>query len=385
VAVAVAQAGERRARLLQVPYRMARLGRIQGGAAANALCGMRMTERTWRLGRQGTASRYRIDDAVEGPSLTQPTAPSRSDLWSALLAERGRAQRVARARCSSPQDAEDCVQEALARVVAMPDVDLRRVGPLLSVIVANLAADTHRSRGRALKAEPRLVAAGLAQPSPEEEVCDALEARWLWDMRTELPDQDRAVLELRAHGHTAGQAAEALGVTYKAAESAYTRARTRMRAIWRAAAALFGILWGRPVRESAPVAVPVAASVAVALLAVLGVVVPADDGQANPGSGRPLVEAGRAEAAVRAVPQVQAARRPVRPAPAPSAARPAPRDPPSPAAAPIRLVPQSSAGPAYVTGVRVGEERPEESVTETVERCLREGVIVTPSHVDCAG
>lgn len=341
-----------------------------------------------QLGRQGTDSRHRSGDLVDEPSSPQPAPASRSDLWNALLAERDRAQRVARARCSSKQDAEDCVQEAMARVVAMSDVDLRRVGPLLGVIVANLAADTHRARARAFKAEPRLVAAGLAEPSPEEDVCDALEARWLWAMRTELPDQDRAVLELRAQGHTAGQAAEALGVTYKAAESAYTRARMRMKAIWRAAAALLGILWGRPVRDTAPVAVPVAASVVIAGLAVLGVVIPAGEGQADSSSRQTLAEPGRPEAATEAADVVvQATRRPAGPppAPVPAAVLAGPRNAPPVSPVPVRVVPQSAAGPAYVTGVRVGEEHAEESLAETVKRCLRKGVIVTPTYVDCAG
>ena len=73
---------------------------------------------------------------------------ARPELWAALLAERDRAERVARARCRSRQDAEDCAQEAMARVAAMPDVDLTRIGPLISTVVAHLAVDTHRYAAR---------------------------------------------------------------------------------------------------------------------------------------------------------------------------------------------------------------------------------------------
>jgi RNA polymerase sigma factor (sigma-70 family) len=315
--------------------------------------------------------------------LSQPTAMSRSEVWRAVLAEQERAQRVARARCSSPQDAEDCVQEAMARVVAMPDVDLRRVGPLLSVIVANLAADTHRVRSRAVRAEPRLRASALAQPSPEDDICDALEAQWLWERRVELPEQDRAVLEFRAQGRSAAQAAEALGVTYKAAESAYTRARTRMRAIWRAAGALLGVLWARPARETAPVAIPVAASV-LAVLAVLGVVPPGGAGQATPGKRGVSKQPVSVQSSVPTATGTDAAV-PTRAAPTDAGPTPLPRPTSAAPAPPTRLIPRSSAGPVYAPGVRGGEERTEESFTDTVDRCLREGLIVTPTHVDCAG
>jgi RNA polymerase sigma-70 factor (ECF subfamily) len=316
---------------------------------------------------------------------------SRSELWQAVIAERERAERVARSRCSSRQDAEDCVQEAMVRVVAMSDVDVARVGPLLSTVVANLAADTHRSRSRAARAEPRLRPAAISQPSPEEDVCDALEARWLWDKRAELPDQDRAVLELRTQGRTAGEAAAALGVTYKAAESAYTRARTKMRAIWRAAAALLGILWGRPGRDAAPVVVPAAASAALAVLTVLTVlatVVPAGEGRAEPRppDRHPRVAVTAQAATEPAEPAAQTVPRPpraVEPPPETKQATPPAASDEDPA--PVVGLPAPTAGPVYAPAVGVGQERPEESMAETVERCLREGLIVTPTHVDCAG
>jgi RNA polymerase sigma factor (sigma-70 family) len=325
---------------------------------------------------------------VEGSRLSQPKADDRSELWSAALAERDRAQRVARARCSTPQDAEDCVQEAMARVVAMSDVDVRRVGPLLSTVVANLAADTHRARARAVRAEPRLRAANLPLPSPEEEVCDVLEARWLWGRRDELPEQDRAVLEQRVLGRTAGEAAQALGVTYKAAESAYTRARARMRAIWRAAAALLGILWGRPVRESAPVVVPVAASAAAAVLTVLAlVVVPAEDGQAaTPGANGAVAPSALVGEASRAV---SLSGRPPATQPRPAATvapKTVPVTPvPASEAGPVRVVPRTAAGPVGAPGVRFEEEREDQSVVESVFQCLGGGLIVSPTRVDCEG
>jgi RNA polymerase sigma factor (sigma-70 family) len=317
----------------------------------------------------------------EGGSVRPTQDESDRDLiWSALLEERPRAERVARARCSNPQDAEDCVQEAMARVVAMDDVDAARVGPLLATVTANLAADSHRGRARAARAEPRLRAALLHEQTPEEAVCDAAEARWLWQRTEVLAAQDRTVLALRAQGRSAAETAQVLGLTYKAAESAYTRARSKMRAVWRATAAALGILWGRPPRRPAEPAAAAAAVVALAL-----VLLPSIEG----------------EAAVPPPPSAQASVPSVAPrSPAPSpVASPSPdaivaRDPSGPAE-PVAATPRPSqilirsrplvVDRTSVGATAVGRERPEETLGQTLERCLSQGLILTPGYIDCAG
>lgn len=302
--------------------------------------------------------------------------------WAALLAECDRARRVARARCASTQDAEDCVQEALARVAAMPDVDLRRVGPLLATVTANLAADAHRTAARQRRALPRLRPALPYDPGPEEGVCEMSEAQWLWARRDALPPQDRAVLELRAAGSSTVQAAACLGLTHKAAESSFTRARARMRAIWQATAAAFGILLGR--RPNGGRAATLGGATAAVVAAVTVLVVTASPDGASP----EVVTAPPGEVT------------PVAPVPAPVSLDPpvaASPDRPSRSTSSTVAPPSTPAAPPLVstrplrTGVvggfpvEVTRERGEESLPQTLERCLREGVVVSLTEINCRG
>lgn len=195
------------------------------------------------------------------------------DVWEALLGSRDRAMRVARARCADPHEAEDCVQEALVRIAAMPNVDISRIGPLVSTVVARLAVDGHRARGRSTRLAGKLRSLDRAAPSPEEDVCDFAEARWLWSLRESLSDQDRRALELRIAGRSVTESAEDLGVTYKAAENSLRRARSRLRTAWAATAALIGVLWVR--RPAIPATALAAAPVAFLAAATLAVLSPA--------------------------------------------------------------------------------------------------------------
>jgi RNA polymerase sigma factor (sigma-70 family) len=191
------------------------------------------------------------------------SAATRDEVWQAVLAHRERAVRVARSRCASPQDVDDVVQEAMLRVAAMPKVDLPRVGPLLTTVVANLIADSWRSASSAARAQERLVGWQGAQPGPDEAVCDELAARWLWSRRAVLSEQDRRVLELRVEGLAPADVAQRLGLTLKGVEASFTRARSGMRKAWRAAAAVAGGLWcqlPRPSESTAVVALTAAAA-----------------------------------------------------------------------------------------------------------------------------
>lgn len=305
-------------------------------------------------------------------------------LWDAVLAERGRAERVARARCASPQDAEDCVQEAMARVVAMPAVDRTRIGPLLATVTAHLAADTHRLRSRATRAEPRLRAWATAPVPPEDVVCDAEEARWLWTRRDALGAQDREVLELRAQGRTVAETAEELGLTYKATEASYTRARAKMRAIWRATAAAIGILCGRPRRCSAATK---PAYVAVATVALAFVLLP---GASEPS---PIAPVGPPRAAPPTAPALitsdaDVARDPVALPTAGGSVRDGRRPVAAGPAGERRQIARREStrlGVVSVGGTTVTNEREQEDLGQTLERCVREGLVVSLTEIDCAG
>lgn len=301
-------------------------------------------------------------------------------LWSALLHERGRAYRVARARGASPQDAEDCAQEALARVAAMPDVDLDRVGPLVGVVASRLAVDVHRRDQRDRGVLQRSDVAQLIHAAPEQAVCDAAEARWLWSRLDGLAPRERQAIELRAGGRTVTEIADALGVTYKAAENVLRRARSRMREVWRSTAALLGVLWGgraRP-RDAALLSVPVALVVVLALLSE-----PATSADGDPQTGAPPLSQVVDGPPTRALPLApDGATPPARP-PVVTSIAPA-ADPPSlDDVRPVPMVPPVDAGVVRYEGGHFEEIHPEETFAETVERCVREGVVVSVTEVRC--
>ena len=304
---------------------------------------------------------------------------ARPELWAALLAERDRAERVARARCRSHQDAEDCVQEAMARVAAMPNVDLARIGPLISTVVAHLAVDTHRRAARQQRAEPRLGVLVRHEPSPEEQVCDVHEARWLQKSAASLPSQDRAVLEARAAGHSAREAADLLELSYKAAESSFTRARAKMQAIWRSTAAAIGILWAAHTRRPRAAVTAGALATAAVMLLMPWVSVPGDAAPrtpATPSSGwpePPQVDRGAARDDSVAGPSE-----------APVRAR-ASAPPSSPSTTPILSTPPLANPAAQGFATTVTRERADESLADTLERCVREGVHLSVTQIGCRG
>lgn len=309
---------------------------------------------------------------------------SRRELWEALVVERDRAVRVARSRGAKPDEVDDVVQEATVRVAAMDDVDLVRVGPLLTVVVANLVTDRHRARARSERLERRLTGQVLAYVPPDEAVCDEGEARWLRRVASELlSEQDRRVLEMRAQGLSLGASAEALGVTYKAAERALARARTHMKRAWSATAALAGFLLGRPMtkgQSAAPAAVALAA--AVLATAIGGAAWPRSAAPAE----RPLQTARIAPtAAVEVSPPDAPAPRTI----PPQAPAPPQQPPPQPRTAGGAASGSTLAGTGKIglggleAEQRVERRREDETMLETVHRCLREGLVVSESYIGC--
>jgi RNA polymerase sigma factor (sigma-70 family) len=305
------------------------------------------------------------------------------ELWAALLENRERATRVALARCGDGQEAEDIVQEALARVAAMPNVDLDRIGPLLSAVVGNLAVDAHRRRARTGRLEVRLSGRRADGEQPDEAVCDAAEARWLWSLREGLAARERDVLELRIAGRSVGQAAADLGVSYKAAENALGRARARLRAAWAATAAVISVLLGRRPGRQPVVVLAVAPVVAIGAAVLPWSAWPADGAPAT-GSAAPAADAAAAlEPARVAVPEPTLQPGVMRP----DAASQQPLLPPAaPSPTPTERV--VSTKPLQVSAVDVApaaveRREPSESFLDTTMRCLRDGPVVTPQYVGC--
>src|SRR5688500_12491444 len=92
--------------------------------------------------------------------------------WAAACAERERLLRLSRARIRNPQDAEDCVQEAMLRCVEFANLDEDRIGAFLTTVTLRLCADYQRRESRRDRLRHRLSAWPTDDPGPDEAVCD---------------------------------------------------------------------------------------------------------------------------------------------------------------------------------------------------------------------
>jgi RNA polymerase sigma factor (sigma-70 family) len=317
--------------------------------------------------------------APRGAHMTTAHAGGLPERWDAVLEHRDRAFRVARARLSNPYDVDDCVQEGMARVVAMPNLDLDRVGPLLSTVVANVATDTHRKHSRSSRLQARLTGSVVTAQVHDEPVCDAAEARWLHTQLGSLAPRERAVLELRAEGRTVAQTAAALGMTYKAVESAFTRGRTALKDLWRATLAGIGALvtraWRAPDRAAGTAVLAAAVSLAGAAIH-LSPLSPAGPGTLAGPATSGVTTTSYPSPAPRVVADLRLSSRTL------TRARP-PRN--LPRARTVAAVQAPTAGKLQPARVSVTREHDRESLPETLQRCVRNGVTVSPSEISCRG
>jgi RNA polymerase sigma-70 factor (ECF subfamily) len=308
-------------------------------------------------------------------------AVSREQVWKALLHHKQRALRVARARAGRAEDAEDLVQEAFVRIAAMPQVDVDRVGSLVSTVVANLAVDEHRRRMRSRRTLARMHDSEV-EVARDDEVCDAHEARWLWSLRGQLAPQDRRVLELRARGLSLREVAAELGITYKGAENALGRARAKMRAAWRATLGGCGVFWEHKLLRdphTASAAVPAVVLAAAAVAVAIGITAP---------PGGPSSPRGQRPAATGPAPSL------VSPQPVPAP----PRAHSMPSPSPVRQSEGRSLLPAggrrlatrpvdtpilRVEPAGIEEHRGDESFLDSAKRCVEEGVSLRLEALGC--
>ena len=168
--------------------------------------------------------------------------------WALVVPHREHMLAVARRRCPSEEDAEDVVQEAMLRVAEYDKLDPARVGALLTSVTTRLAIDLYRARVRAQRYQSRLVHVPEQEAPPDEAALDAGEALWLAAQLQKLPEREREVFRERVAGYTVGEAASRLGLSYKSVESAFTRARGRMRT-WATAGALLAMEYLRRLRQ----------------------------------------------------------------------------------------------------------------------------------------
>lgn len=148
-----------------------------------------------------------------------------------MLAHHSRLLALARRGGCDPDQARDVAQEAMLRAAMTTDVDVDRVGALLTVIARRLTIDIHRRR----ISDARLVQQRSLRPrdlpSHEDQVCDHAEAHWLHEQTRRLTPGERRALAARVAGTTAAATALDMDVSAKAVEAMVRRARLRLRAL----------------------------------------------------------------------------------------------------------------------------------------------------------
>jgi DNA-directed RNA polymerase specialized sigma24 family protein len=177
-----------------------------------------------------------------------------------------------RARSPRPEEAEDCLHEALVRLAARPVLDVDSAG--LRALVVRTACSLAIDRWRRERCRERLLArlaVGAVAESPEARVADRSEAAWLAGGMVELGSIERAALLHAVDGHHVGEIAHLLGIGYKSAENALGRARRKLRLrAAAAAAALAGLLRRVMSRQESAQAAVVVVPVLAALLLLPG-------------------------------------------------------------------------------------------------------------------
>ena len=153
---------------------------------------------------------------------------SASERLSAVVAHRPRLVALALSR-GAGDEAEDVAQEALLRVALRRDVDLERVAPYLSKVVANLCNDLHR---RARAGEVLAVHRGLhpRERGFDETLCDRAEAQEAAVLLGKVLPSDLLEVAYRlAHGATSQQVADGRGESEPALRARLRRAFLQVR------------------------------------------------------------------------------------------------------------------------------------------------------------
>lgn len=179
--------------------------------------------------------------------------------WNAAVEHRERLLRLALSRGMTPEDARDVVQEALLRCAEFEDLDVERIGAFLTSVTVRLCADVHRRNEEPVKARRWLAPLLHHEPDPADLVCRDHGPEWVASLMSRLPERQRHVLADKARGLTIQQIARRHRLTYKAAESALSRARASLRAAVVSSMSVAAVFARRARPETAPVTASVAA------------------------------------------------------------------------------------------------------------------------------
>jgi RNA polymerase sigma-70 factor (ECF subfamily) len=167
--------------------------------------------------------------ATKTPEIDAPPAPE-PGRWDRIAPQRERLRRLAASRLGPGADAEDCVHEALIRAATFENLDASRLDAFLTTVTLRLCADHQRRATRQQRFLPKYVS--LEVEEVEEGVCEKAAASWLLQRTGELAPREREVMLARARGMSTMEVSEHFRISYKSAESAYTRARNRMRKLY---------------------------------------------------------------------------------------------------------------------------------------------------------
>lgn len=160
------------------------------------------------------------------------------ETWLALDAHRAAMTRLARARGCNADDADDVVSDALLRAATYEELDISRARQFLAVVIGNLIIDQARRQEAQRRLLPRLYESH--HESHEVAVCDRAAGAAAATHLLRLPPTERQVLLARAAGRSVACVAKDLCLSEKAVEGAYTRARQRMRRFLTPLAVLVG-------------------------------------------------------------------------------------------------------------------------------------------------
>ena len=284
-------------------------------------------------------------------------------------------------------DAEDCAHDALLVALDRPELidGARREEGWLAVVARRRAVDHIRRRTRA-----GALTHSFGDPDQRlasdfsDDVASRLAARVLADDIRELPEATQSVLQHLAAGGTTADAAQALGITKRSADSHLHRARRHLRDRWITALAALSSVFALARRPARGAAVALAATPVALLLAVTQ-----DPQTATPLGTRPAGVPAVGQPALSAAEREPAAEaRPAGPAVGTAAIETVDRP------ARVQVVSQPGARPttrqvatvqpARDTSVTVthtddGEDTPP---LETVERCLDQFTVST-TYVGC--
>jgi DNA-binding CsgD family transcriptional regulator len=126
--------------------------------------------------------------------------------------------------------------------------------------------------------------ASMVARSPEDVALDRLQARHMLEEADRLAVNERSVLLLRAQGEGAADVARELGLSYKSVESAYTRARRKLRAAAAVTAALAAAALRHALRGTSTASAMAATAVALVALGTTGDRAPGNADTTAPGA-----------------------------------------------------------------------------------------------------